>query len=162
MAKSTGGPIFSVIELEREIEAEVKNAALIRNAHPISYAPPRLKAPALLPEGLAMPDYVKHREGTTEIGKLSAEAVVREYEAAAKDIEAMGAELIKCAQRCETIMRDALAATDEMKQTARRYREEAKCIFLQIEECSVMTAEVRTTCAELTQRIAAPKRASVS
>jgi len=29
--------------------------------------------------------------GATEIGKLSAEAVVREYEAAAKDIEAMGA-----------------------------------------------------------------------
>jgi len=160
MAKSTGGPIFSVIELERELEAEVKNVPSVREPDPISYAPPSVRTPVLLPEPSAMPDYVKHREGATEIGKLSAEAVVGEFEAAAKDIEAMGAELIKCATRCEAIMRDALAATDQVKQTARRYREEAKCIFLQIEECSLMTAEVRKTCAELKERIAAPKRVS--
>jgi hypothetical protein len=34
-----------------------------------------------------------------EIGKLSAEAVVREYEAAAKEIEAMGADLVERANR---------------------------------------------------------------
>jgi ATP-dependent DNA ligase len=32
-----------------------------------------------------MPEYVQHREGATEIGKLSAEAIVGEYEAAAKE-----------------------------------------------------------------------------
>jgi hypothetical protein len=162
MAKPTAGPIFSVIELEREIEAEVKNVSLVREAQPISYAPPRVRAPTLLPEAQEMPDYVEHREGATEIGKLSAEAVVREYEAAAKDIEAMGAELIECVKRCEAITRDALAATDEMKLTARRYREEAKSIFLQIEACSLMTAEVRKTCIELKERIAAPRRVAVS
>ena len=103
-----------------------------------------------------MPDYVEHREGATEIGKLSAEAVVREYEAAAKDIEAMGAELIERVKQCEAMTRDALAVTEEMKETAARYREEAKRIFLQIENCTLMTAEVRKTCTELKEKIAGP------
>jgi hypothetical protein len=103
-----------------------------------------------------MPDYVEHREGATEIGKLSAEAVVREYEAAAKDIEAMGAELLERVKQCDAMTRDALAVTEELKETAERYREEAKRIFVQIENCSLMTAEVRKTCTELKEKIAVP------
>jgi hypothetical protein len=67
-----------------------------------------------------MPEYVQHHDGATEIGKLSAEAVVREYEAAAKDIEAMGAELIERVKQCEAMTREALAANQEMKETAAR------------------------------------------
>src|SRR4051794_22922620 len=37
-----------------------------------------------------MPDYVEHQDGVSRVGALSAEAVVRDYEAAAKEIEAMG------------------------------------------------------------------------
>ena len=99
-----------------------------------------------------MPDYVEHRDGATEIGKLSAEAVVREYEAAAKDIEAMGAELVEHVKQCEAMTRDALAVIEEMKETAERYREEAKRVFLQIENYSLVTAEVRKTCTELGKR----------
>ena len=106
-----------------------------------------------------MPEYVQHREGATEVGKLSAEAIVGEYEAAAKEIEAMGAELIERVRQCETMARDALAVTKEMKDTAARYREHAKRVFLQIEECSLMTAEVRKTCTELKEKIAAPPTA---
>jgi len=40
-----------------------------------------------LPKG-PMPDYVEHKEGVNQVGKLSAEAVVREYDAAVKEIEA--------------------------------------------------------------------------
>jgi hypothetical protein len=103
-----------------------------------------------------MPDYVEHHVGATEIGKLSAEAVVREYEAAAKEIEALGAELIERVAQCETMTRNALAVTEELKDTAKRYREEAKRVFLQIEECSQISAEVRKTCIELKERIAVP------
>jgi hypothetical protein len=46
-----------------------------------------------------------------------------------------------------------------MKETAARYREEAKRIFLQIENCTLMTSEVRKTCTELKERIAAPATA---
>jgi hypothetical protein len=43
-----------------------------------------------------------------------------------------------------------------LKDTAKRYREEAKRVFLQIEECSQTMAEVRKTCIELTEKIAVP------
>jgi hypothetical protein len=153
MVQSTAGRVFNVIDLEREIEAEVRNRAAIREPRP-NLAPARNRTPAL-----AMPEYVEHREGASEIGRLSAEAVVREYEAAAKEIESMGAELIERVKQCEAMTLDALAATQEMKETAKRYREEAKRIFLQIEDCSLMTAEVRKTCTALKARITAPPTA---
>ncbi|WP_244562282.1 hypothetical protein [Bradyrhizobium lablabi] len=143
-----------MIDLEREIEAEFRNRPPVHEPHPVNFAPPRVGAPTP-----SMPDYVEHREGATEIGKLTAEAIVREYEAAAKDIEAMGAELIERVKQCEAMTRDALAVTQEMKETAMRYREEAKRIFVQIEDCSQMTAEVRKTCTELKERIGAPATA---
>ena len=71
-------------------------------------------------------------------------------------VEAMGGELIERVRQCEAMTRDALAVTEEMKDTAARYREEAKRIFLQIENCTLMTAEVRKTCTEFKEKIAAP------
>src|ERR1700719_21596 len=147
MVEQTIGRVLT--DMEREIEAEVRNRPPVHEPRPVNFAPPRVRGPAL-----SMPDYVEHREGATEIGKLTAEAVVREYESAAKDIEAMGAELIERVKQCEAMTRDALAVTAEMKETARRYREEAKRIFVHIEDCSQMTAEVRKTCTELKERIA--------
>jgi hypothetical protein len=135
--------------MEREIEAEVRSRPPAQGPRPANFAPPKVGAPAL-----AMPDYVEHRDGATEIGKLSAEAVVREYEAAAKEIEAMGGELIERVQQCEAMTRDALAVTGELKEIAERYREEAKRVFVEIESCSLVTAEVRKTCTELKEKIA--------
>jgi hypothetical protein len=136
MVLSTTPPIVSTTDLEREIEEEFRKL------------PPAVRSP-----NLAIPDYVEHRDGATEIGKLSAEAVVREYEAAAKDIETMGAELIERVKQCEAMTRDAFAVTEEMKETAALYRKEAKRVFLEIENCSLMTAEVRKTCNELIEKI---------
>ena len=147
MVQSTIGRVLT--DMEREIEAEVRNRPPVHEPHP--FAPPRVGAP-----DMAMPDYVEHRDGATEIGKLSAEAVVREYEAAAKEIEAMGAELIDLVKQCEAATRDALAVTEDLKETAGRYRDEAKRVFLQIENCSLVTAEVRKTCTELKEKIAPP------
>jgi hypothetical protein len=140
-----------VIDLEREIEAEFRNSLPIREQRPANSAPPAVRAPTL-----PMPDYVEHCQGATEIGKLSAEAVVREYEAAAQEIEGMGAELIERVKQCEAMTRDALAVIEEMKETAARYREEAKRIFVEIENCTLMTAQVRKTCTEVKEKIATP------
>jgi len=52
--------------------------------------------------------------------------------------------------------RDALEVTGELKEIAAFYREEAKRIFVQIENCSLVMAEVRNTCTELQEKIAAP------
>lgn len=153
MAQSTKPPIFDVIDIEREIEEEFRKLPSTREPQPTDFAPPSVSAP-----NLSMPDYVEHRDGATEIGKLSAEAVVREYEAAAKDIEDLGVELVEYVKQCETMSREALEVIDELKETAGRYREEAKRVFLQIENCSLVTAAVRKTCAEMKEKIAISAR----
>src|ERR1700739_2925234 len=103
MAQGTSGR--SPTELEREIQAEIRSRTAV-NGNPVQFAYPSVTSPAL-----GMPDYVEHREGATEIGKLSAEAVVREYEATAKEIESMGTELLERVKECEAMTRDALAVT---------------------------------------------------
>jgi len=146
MVQSSMGRLLT--DVEGAIEAELRKRPPIREQQPVQAAL-SVSAPTL-----AMPDYVEHREGATEIGKLSAEAVVREYEATAKEIEAMGTELIERVRQCEAMTRDALAVNEELREMANRYREEAKRVFLQIENCSLVTAEVRKTCLELKEKIA--------
>jgi hypothetical protein len=107
-----------------------------------------------LPKG-PMPDYVEHKEGVNQVGKLSAEAVVREYDAAVKEIEALGAELTEAAKKCEAMVAGVHATVSEIKELAANYREEGKRYFLQIEDCSLMTSEVRSVCETLKKKIAA-------
>jgi hypothetical protein len=73
-----------------------------------------------------LPDYVEHREGVSRVGALTAEAVVRGYESAAKEIEAMGAELVSAAKKCEATTAEVHNASAFMRDTAGAYREEAK------------------------------------
>jgi hypothetical protein len=147
MAQSTARN--SLTDLEREIRAEVRNMPTAHEALYSNHAAPTIAGP-----GLAMPDYVEHREGATEIGRLSAEAVVREYEATAKEIESMGLQVIERVKECETLSRNALAVIGELNEVAKRYREEAKRVFDHIENCSLLVAEVRRTCTELKDKIA--------
>jgi hypothetical protein len=107
-----------------------------------------------LPKG-PMPDYVEHKEGVNRVGKLTAEAVVREYDAAVKEIEALGAELIEAAKRCEATVAGVHSVVNEIKELAANYRDQGKRYFLQIEECSLTTSEVRTVCEALKKKIAA-------
>ena len=100
-----------------------------------------------------MPDYVEHKEGVNQVGKLSAEAVVREYDAAVKEIEALGAELSEAAKKCEAMVAGVHAMVNEIKELAANYREEGKRYFLQIEDCSLMTSEVRSVCETLKKRM---------
>ena len=155
MDKSIAGQVYNIADLEKEIEAEVWNSPPIRGQRSVDFVPPRVRAPTT-----AIPDYVEHREGATEVGKLSAEAVVREYEAAAKDIEDLGVELVGHVKQCEAMSREALTVIEELKETAGRYREEAKRVFLQIENCSRVTAEVRRTCVEMRKKIAGSAKAA--
>jgi len=102
-----------------------------------------------------MPDYVEHKEGVNQVGRLSAEAVVREYDAAVKEIEALGAELTEAAKKCEATVAGVHSVVREIKELAANYRDQGKRYFLQIEECSLMTSEVRTVCEALKKKIAA-------
>jgi hypothetical protein len=103
----------------------------------------------------AVPEYVSHREDVTEIGKLSAEAMVKEYESTAKEIEAMGDILKDMVQRCEQLAVSANAMLGDVKATAMRYRKEGKRMFNEIEACSNVAEEVRRTCETFRDKIAA-------
>ena len=145
----TRSPLLDADEIEGEIGDLIYNA---RRGPAIREIP--RSDDHLLPKG-PMPDYVEHKEGVNQVGKLSAEAVVREYDAAVKEIEAPGAELAEAAKKCEAMVAGVHSMVNEIKELAANYREEGKRYFLQIEDCSLMTSEVRTVCETLKKRIAA-------
>ena len=136
-----------------EIEGEIGNIIQSTRRGPVIRAVSHSNDQPL-PKG-PMPDYVEHREGVNQVGKLSAEAVVREYDAAVKEIEALGVELAEAAKKCEAMVAGVHAMVTEIKELAANYREEGKRYFLQIEACSLMTSEVRTVCETLKKKIAA-------
>ncbi len=144
MAQSTAERMFD--RIDREFEEIIGQA---REPQVIDYAPPAVRT-------TPMPDYVEHRTGIDDIGKLSAEAMVRGYEETAKAIEAMATELSERARQCEAMVRETMAVRDEVKEVAARYREEAKRIFLHVEDCALVAAEVRKTCNEMKTRIVLP------
>src|SRR6516164_8105369 len=102
---------------------------------------------------IAFPDYVEYQPGVSRAGALSAEAVVRDYEAAAKEIESMGAELIEAAKNCEAMTADVHDAIAFMRDTAAAYRDEGKKIFKRIQECALFTDDVRKSCGEVKRKI---------
>ena len=135
----SGAPSLSPDKLEQEIGNLIprRNTPNVRSVQ---------RAP--------MPDYVEHREGVSQVGSLSAEAIVREYEAAAREMEAMGAELIEAAKKCEAMTSDVHKAIAFVRETATAYREDAKKMFTRIEECALLSEDVRKTCEEMRKKIA--------
>lgn len=144
MPQSTAERIFDEIDHELDLIA-----GRDREPQVIDYAPPAQRT-------TPMPDYVEHRTGIDDIGKLSAEAMVRGYEETAKAIEAMATELTERARQCEAMVRETMTVRDEVKEVAARYREEAKRIFLHVEDCAMVAAEVRKTCNEMKTKIVFP------
>src|SRR5215475_4080070 len=137
-----------------KLEADVTVAIPARSLMPINRAPSVQSDP--------IPDYVKHQDGVPRVGALSAEAVVRDYEFAAKEIEAMGAELISAAKKCEAMTAEVHSAISYMRDTAAAYREEAKKIFKRIEDCALLTEDVRKTCETIKRRIETSDRAATA
>jgi hypothetical protein len=143
--------VSSIAAIERAIHGGIWGE-LVTNEHLSSHS----RLPTTSAPEMAMPSYVEHCDGATEIGKLSAEAVVREYEATAKEIESLGDDLIECTKRCEWVTRNAFIVTKELNEVAARYRAEAKFVFEQIENCSVLVAEAREACANIKDKLAMP------
>jgi hypothetical protein len=85
-----------------------------------------------------------------EWAPVTAEAVKREYESAAKEFEAMGAELISAAKKCEALTTDV---QNTIRETAEAYRQEGKKMFNRIEETTLLTDNVRKTCGDVKSRM---------
>ena len=134
---------FDVSRLEEDVRDLAQQKPHVQA---IDYAP-RTSAPSV-------PEYVSHREDATEIGKLSAEAVIKEYEETAKEIEAIGEFVKDMLQRCEQLAMSSSTMLKDIKDTAARYRKEGKRMFQEIERCSSTTDEVRRLCESFRDKIA--------
>ncbi len=132
-----------------QIEGDIREAVQYRPPHIQPIEPPP-RAPTPTP---AVPEYVSHREDVTEIGKLSAEAIIREYEVTAKEIEAMGEMVRDMVKRCEQLAASASSTLKEIAATASQYRKEGKRVFNEIESCSSATDEVRRLCESFRDKI---------
>jgi hypothetical protein len=148
MVQSTTGKMLESVDVEHA-------RALAKSPPPRDHRRTDF-APAIRTETPLMPLYVEHHADVDQIGKLSAEAVIAQYEDAVKALEAMGTTLIDCVKRAEKMAAGCKDAIAYVQDTAQKYREEAKVIFDRIEQASVMTAEVRSVCDEMRRKIEHP------
>jgi hypothetical protein len=89
-------------------------------------------------------------EISPEVGALTAEAVMRDYESAAREVEALGAELISAVKKWEAMTADV---RDTIRDAAEACRREGKKIFERIEESALITEDVRKTCEDVKRRV---------
>jgi hypothetical protein len=75
---------------------------------------------------------------------------MQEYESAAKEIEAMGAELISAVKKWEAMTADV---NNVIRDTAEAYRQQGKKMFERIEESALFTEDVRKSCEDVKRRL---------
>src|SRR5262245_57160969 len=138
--------------LEGEVREAVQQSQQLQ-VQPLEFVPRTFLAPPV-------PDYVTHRDDVSEIGRLSAEAIAKEYEETAKEIEAMGEVVREMVQRCEQLTTSASGMLKDIQATAARYRKEGKRMFTEIESCSSATDEVRRMCEAFRDKLAAKAESS--
>lgn len=142
---------YNVKELEQDIEEAAMQAHDLDQEAVLEIYIPK-KAPSITVE-VALPTYVEHHTNVDDIGKLSAAAIVQQYEDAAVTLELMGKDLIDVARQAEKMATDVKEAIKYVEAVAQKYRDEAKVIFDRIEKASILTNEVKATCNEMRQRI---------
>jgi hypothetical protein len=143
--------VVELVDVEDSIAEVLARTAPPRDHRPVDFAPRALRTPSQ-----PMPPYVEHHANIDQIGKLSAEAVITQYEGAVKALEEMGATLIDCVKRAENMAAGCKDAIAYVQDTAQKYREEAKLIFDRIEQASVMAAEVKSVCDAMRKKIEHP------
>ena len=148
---ATNAKSLELVDVEHGIAQALTKSPPLRDHYAIDFAPAKVRTPSP-----PSPPYVEHHADIDQIGKLSAEAVIAQYEGAVKALEAMGTTLIDCVQRAEKMAAGCKDAIAYVQDTAQKYREEAKLVFDRIEQASVMTAEVRSVCDEMRKRIENP------
>ncbi len=152
---TTNGKTVALVDVEHDIAKVLTKSPPLRDPRPIDFAPAKVRTPSP-----PMPPYVEHHAEVDQIGKLSAEAVVAQYEDAVKALEAMGTTLIDCVQRAEKMAAGCRDAIAYVQDTAQKYREEAGLIFDRIQQATVMTAEVRSVCDDMRKRIESPAQSA--
>lgn len=132
---------ISLDQLQRDIEIEGHAESSV------------VRLPTPSPLSTPLPPYVEHKPGVSDVGRLTAEALVKEYESTAKSINEVGEELGKVAQRCEEYMQELHEMTEHLHGIAVQFRERGAEIFQQLQTSSETTAETRRTANELVEKL---------
>jgi hypothetical protein len=146
---------FDVSQVEDEIELALQDCKPLRAQSPADYAMPSIRHRTPLPTTPLppLPSYVEHKIGVDELGQVTAESVVAQYESAVTSLQEMGTTLIDCVHRAETMAAGCKSALAFIQDTAQQYRDESKLIFERIEQASLKTAEVRSVCEEMRAKL---------
>lgn len=90
-----------------------------------------------------------------DIGRLSAEAVLSQYEAAAQAVEGMGGEIKDRIKRLEEALVEADKDMKLVAEAAAAIREKGKLVYAQIEEASGLSKDIRDACADFRKKVGA-------
>jgi len=89
----------------------------------------------------------------TELGKLSAEAVMQQWETAATGVEALGADVKQMIGK----LRDEMVRCDEnlkrLAETAAEIREQGKLAQALVERSGMQSDDIRATCEGLSKKL---------
>ena len=88
-------------------------------------------------------------------GRLSAESIRHEYDLAAKAIESMGNEVRERVEKLELALKDCDHDMKLITEAAASIRDKGKSVYVQIEEASVLSKEIRDTIAQARQKVGA-------
>lgn len=157
------------LKAEQRVDVALRGVQLDDDIAEAAFGSPY--APKPKPE--PMPAYVEPRPDVPAVGALSAEALVKDFEKTAKDIEAIAADLVQASQKCAAELSDLTAKYSAMMteienvvahvtDTAAAYRDEAKLVFVRIEDTTLMTEEVRRLSEEMRGRVSGQQTSSAS
>jgi len=102
-----------------------------------------------------LPAYVEHHQDADQVGRLTAEAVVHQYEATAQSVEEMGIDLKAYAKFLIEELERTQEAVKYVADTVQSIRDEGKRSFERVQQRSMITTQVRDACAEIRNKIAA-------
>jgi hypothetical protein len=88
------------------------------------------------------------------LGKMSADAVRAQYEAAAKAFEVMGEEVKDRINKLEASLDEAAASMKLLSEAAAAIREQGKLAHMQIAEMSSVTKHINGMCADVMKKVA--------
>ncbi len=88
-----------------------------------------------------------------DIGRLSAEAVLTQYEAAAKAVEKMGEAVKERITKLEGAMNECDTDLKIIAEAAEMIREKGKLVYVQIEEANALSQDVRRIANEFKEKM---------
>lgn len=88
-----------------------------------------------------------------DLGRMSAEAVLTQYEAAAKAVEEMGVSVKDRVSKIASALLECDKDMKEIAETAASIREKGNHVRIQIEEASALSNDIRNACIEFKKKV---------